>query len=417
VARYAEIRRRETLERARELVLSDYHNTMVAGGDALDDELSSAGDIGDSKALLDQSGTFAMQKLKFETCQVSLAACRLLKLVHEVMKQACSSASAKVANILFQSARDCLEIFLAIVPLRFSDVINTVPRMGAVYYNDCLYIAHNSTLLTHRYRHELGKVDEVLQHTAGFVDFIPRFRSTGDQVMTSHLEDQRVALAELVSRIHINPEGVPATSSSEKSDPLTDSPSTAVRPGTLLKGGLKLAERITQNLKSATSREIMPDSEVVFNDEESAAVVVRHLEQLSSQWLGVLQEPAYSRLTGFLLECVLRDCMAPVLAAECISESAATDINRLYRTIARAKLLLPHESKDEDQLSRICPSFNKFCALTDLLEYSLSEVAEWLPRKKFASFTGNEMTALIKALFEDTSKRQGILTSILEMSS
>ena len=79
--------------------------------------------------------------------------------------------------------------------------------------------------------------------------------------------------------------------------------------------------------------------------------------------------------------------------------------------------MLPQESKDDDQLGRICPSFNKFIALTDLLEYSLSEVAEWLPRKKFASFTGNEMTALIKALFEDTSKRQGILTSILEMSS
>lgn len=34
VARYAEIRRREILERARELVLSDYHNTMIAAGDA-----------------------------------------------------------------------------------------------------------------------------------------------------------------------------------------------------------------------------------------------------------------------------------------------------------------------------------------------------------------------------------------------
>ena len=35
-ARYVEIRRREILERARELVLSDYHNTMIAAGDAMD---------------------------------------------------------------------------------------------------------------------------------------------------------------------------------------------------------------------------------------------------------------------------------------------------------------------------------------------------------------------------------------------
>lgn len=59
-----------------------------------------------------------------------------------------------------------------------------------MYYNDCLYIAHNSTLLTHRYRHELGKLNEALLHSAGFVDFLPRFRSAGDQVMTNQLVPQ-----------------------------------------------------------------------------------------------------------------------------------------------------------------------------------------------------------------------------------
>jgi CRISPR/Cas system CMR-associated protein Cmr5 small subunit len=38
--RFAEIRRREILERARELVLSDYHNTMIASGDALEGKFS-----------------------------------------------------------------------------------------------------------------------------------------------------------------------------------------------------------------------------------------------------------------------------------------------------------------------------------------------------------------------------------------
>lgn len=56
-------------------------------------------------------------------------------------------------------------------------------------------------------------------------------------------------------------------------------------------------------------------------------------------------------------------------------------------------------------------------ALTDLLEYSLGDVAEWLPKKKFSSFTGQEMTSLIKALFEDTDKRLQILQSILAMAS
>ena len=62
-----------------------------------------------------------MQALQFESCQVSLASCRMLKLIHEVMKQACISSRA-VASVLFLSARDCLELFLAIIPVRYSAV-------------------------------------------------------------------------------------------------------------------------------------------------------------------------------------------------------------------------------------------------------------------------------------------------------
>ena len=236
---FADLRRREILSAARELVLSDYHNTMLAAGDAAEDELASAGDIGDARAALEQSVSFAMQKLKFDSCQTSLAACRLLKLVHEVMRQASSTSSScggsggnsaanaatgttiapspsssasasaqQVSHALFQAARDCLELFMAIVPMQFADVIVTVPRMGAVFYNDCLYIAHNCTLISHAYRHEMGRnVSEILQHTVGFADFIPRLRSLGDSVLVRHIEEQKKTLAELVRRIHISPAG------------------------------------------------------------------------------------------------------------------------------------------------------------------------------------------------------------------
>lgn len=41
-------------------------------------------------------------------------------------------------------------------------------------------------------------------------------------------------------------------------------------------------------------------------------------------------------------------------------------------------------------------SWTKFCALTDLLEFSLADISEWLPRRKFAMFTGQEMSSLIR---------------------
>lgn len=63
--------------------------------------LCALGDVGDAKAILENSGSFNMQALRFEPCQVSLAACRLLKLVHEVMKLATIS-SPYVAETLYR---------------------------------------------------------------------------------------------------------------------------------------------------------------------------------------------------------------------------------------------------------------------------------------------------------------------------
>jgi hypothetical protein len=178
------------------------------------------------------------------------------------------------------------------------------------------------------------------------------------------------------------------------------------------------------------------------NDEESASLVVRHLERLRGQWQGVLQDVVYERALGYLVEGVLRALMLPVLDADCITESAGGDISRVFRVIQKTRAVFPSAAvvggagggtgsggsgagstgggwatAEDDGLGKAAASWSKFCALTDLLEYSLSEVAEWLPRRKFAAFTGSEMTGLIKALFEDSPRRQGILKSILEMTS
>jgi len=273
---FADLRRREILKTAREVVLSDYHNTMMAMGDATEDELSSAGDIGDPRAALEVSvSSFALQKLKFDPCQTSLAACRLLKLINDVMRQAAApSASPQVAHVLFQSARDCLELFMAIVPMQFAHIIEHNARMGAVFYNDCLYIAHNCTLISHRYRAELGEIDAVLSSTVGFLDFIPRLRSLGDRCLSRHIEAQKAQLETLVGNINISPDGMVSTSkpsttgagggsgsgaAKSSSGSASGTGSGAGRVG-LLSGGLALAGKIGSKIKQGLS-----ESDALYN--------------------------------------------------------------------------------------------------------------------------------------------------------
>eukprot|EP00596_Hydrurales_sp_CCMP1899_P008559 CAMPEP_0119049468 /NCGR_PEP_ID=MMETSP1177-20130426/64842_1 /TAXON_ID=2985 /ORGANISM="Ochromonas sp, Strain CCMP1899" /LENGTH=658 /DNA_ID=CAMNT_0007026749 /DNA_START=596 /DNA_END=2572 /DNA_ORIENTATION=- len=417
-SRFAEVRRKEILGRGRDLLLSDYHNTMLAGGDATEDDPASAGDIGDPSAIMEHSGSFSMQALQFENCQVSLAACRILKLVHDVMKQACASSPC-LAAMLYQSARDCFELFMAIIPVRFADVIDTVPRMGAVLYNDSCYIAHNCTLITHFYKEELGKIDISLQNNCGFIDFIPRIRAMGEKCLSGHVEEQRATLSELVTRINLNP----ANDAEGRKNTSRNGLVGAVG-GALLKniGGLGgLGDFAARSMGgNAKEKGVLSTDRFLtesVNDEESAGLVVRHLERLMGQWQGVLQEIVYDRVIGYLLEDVLRAVMRPILETDCVTESAGGDISRVFRTVQRARSVFIINGSDNEAVCKIVPSWSKFCALTDLLEYSLSEVAEWLPRRKFSSFTGSEMNKLIKALFEDSPRRKGILNSILEMTS
>ena len=411
--RFAGMRRAEILGRGRDLLLSDYHNTMVATGDASEDDPASAGNVGDPTAMLEHSGSISLKTLHFESCQVSLAACRVLKLVHEVMRQACQAGtSPALAAMLYQSARDCLELFLAIVPVRFADVIDTVPRMGAVLYNDCCYMAHNCTLITHTYKEDLGKVDSALQDNSGFIDFIPRFRSLGEQCLTRHLDDQRAALADLVARVNITP-------ASERSKLQGVSPAglSGVGGTAPAAGDGPTQREADEGSPSAAAAAAATAESVPENDEASAALVVRHLERLRGQWQGVLQDVVYERVVGYLLEGALRALMQPVMEAGRITESAGGDICRLYRVVQRARNSFAVTSANDDNTLRAVASWVKFCVLTDLLGYSLSEVAEWLKRRKFVSFTGNEMSAIVKALFEDSARRQSVLKSILEMTT
>lgn len=471
---YSDMRRRELLEGARDVVLSDYHNTMTGTGDAAEDELSTAGDIGNSGALLEQSVSFALQSLKFDSCQISLTSCRLLKYVHEVLKLACS-ASAALANVYFHVARDCLDMFMTIVPVRFADAIYDSPRMGAVFFNDCLYIAHNVTLITHKYRHELGKIDEQFTHTVGFADFIPRLRTLGDQCLMGHAEHHRNLIANMVvARMKITPSGV----SREQEGVVgvggfigaigaaVPKVNVEVRPGGLFSAGQQLAgyfmggggsseaaaaaaelrhnTHTTTDLGGGLSTGSENRPTVDINNEDGAEMVERHLFMLSQQWQSVLQETAYIRLIGFLLESTIALLMAPLMQnCDCISENAGSDIARIYRVVQKSACLTIGAASDVDLtsssasslssslpssaassaddisslLNRICPSWRKFLALTDLLEYSLSEIAEQLPRRKFASFTGSELSALIRALFDDSPRRQSVLDAIIQMSS
>jgi hypothetical protein len=290
--------------------------------------------------------------------------------LHEILELACQS-SAQLAHILYQTSRDSLELFLAIIPLRFCDVLETVPRMGALFYNDCMYIAHNLTILAHAHHQGLARAEPALQGCVGYIDFLPRFRAAGDKCLTKHVEEQQNTLTELISKIHV----------------------TTTEPNDTGKSNSSL---------------------IVYNNDEAAIVVVRHFDRLRGQWQEILQEPVYDRILGYLIEGVVRKIMEPALQADCISVSAASQIAKLMKTLQDMRAVM--RVTDDDSISVVVGSWMKFLALQQLLEYNLTDIAEALQKRKFSSFTANELSNLVKALFEESPRRLNMLSAITQMS-
>jgi hypothetical protein len=333
------IRRRDILSKGREYILADYHNVMMASGDAAEDEVSSAGNIGDPQAMLEQSGSYAMQALAFDPCQISLAACRIMKLAHEVFKQL-HDASVNTKSMLIQSVRDCLELFLFMIPVRYAETIHTSQRMGAVFYNDCLYIAHNTTLLTHIYRNSIDQQQQVLS----FVDMIPRFRAAGEAILTKHMDEAMKQIRAHVEAANINP------------------------------------------LSASAGKAVTIQSVVVDNNELAVESLIRLFSKLHEEWHDVLQQVVYDRVVHHLFDSMLNILMAPLFAGDCtcITETAASDISRLFRSIQAIREVAFTRSADNEEAdayaSLTLGAWSKFTALTDLLEYSLADIADWLPR-------------------------------------
>jgi hypothetical protein len=68
-----------------------------------------------------------------------------------------------------------------------------------------------------------------------------------------------------------------------------------------------------------------------------------------------------------------------------------------------------------DKMILPCMSWKKFLLLTDLLDYSLYDIADALSTHQCSVFTSKEMIQLIGALFEESPKRQALLESIQQM--
>lgn len=78
------------------------------------------------------------------------------------------------------------------MPQRHAEALTTLPRLAALFHNDCLLLAHACLgPLVHAYRH---KLPAPLNRTATCVDLAPALRSLGEQALLRQLAVQQVGV-------------------------------------------------------------------------------------------------------------------------------------------------------------------------------------------------------------------------------
>ncbi|CAN0284502.1 unnamed protein product, partial [Discosporangium mesarthrocarpum] len=245
--RFAARRRRSLLSEARALMLGDYHNSVEQPhinnpadvGAAPPDGDGAGGGSGAGSRQKRVTGEDSISRIEGHyssrnsrgwkarvfwggRCQVTAVARGLVDLVHSTLDEACSEkVPLQCAKELFRTARDILELFRAVVPVHHGNTIDSVPRMGALFHNDCLFLAMHCLVMGQRCRKMLPPS---LRLRSTMVDMAPLFRELGQASLSGQVHRQRLQLEEFFRGVKVTGPGGgrdPSSSPSSASANLT----------------------------------------------------------------------------------------------------------------------------------------------------------------------------------------------------
>jgi len=384
--RFGEKRRTTILSEGRDILLkSDYHNATTVGVD-----VPTKPNPADAPLEFDETDD-GMSIFALHKCSISQVASNLMTLCLKTMDEAvdprsCATSAANVAlpQQLYRTARELLDLYRAIIPAAHGSEIASVPRTAAILHNDCVFFAHNCLTLGLEYKEKfLASGDDApttarLRQLCTFVDLVPPFRELAERTMGSMIDRQKAQLLEVVgARISI------------------------------------LRDALREN-----------ESVVEWTDAETALTAgTYHLRHLSQAWRPVLSRDIYARAMGNLVDTIFSLYLDQVLSAHDISEPAGNFIGALFRNATRSM----SELFDEDvtgsagasassageltatKIARAGSYGEKIDAVGKFMFMSLTDINAGLGDGTFKSVTGQELSKLIVAAFDDSQKRADTL--------
>ncbi|KAI4384943.1 hypothetical protein MLD38_003027 [Melastoma candidum] len=132
----------------------------------------------------DASGRVVDLLFLSEKCLVSTAASELMKLVHQTLKDVCSSSNRLVLD-MYHAVRDAILLYEAIIPIKQEKQLDGINQVAVLMHNDYLYIAQEVLALAFLYRPEFP---DPIKERIVFVDLAPRLHLKAEQVLQRQIQ-------------------------------------------------------------------------------------------------------------------------------------------------------------------------------------------------------------------------------------
>lgn len=202
---YATKRRQTILSQGRDLLRRGYNDSVKITGATercnLDASVGSSKKSkgGGSSAVSADSDDVESGAFHVPNYRVSAAAHDVVELAHQTLLEACA-AEPTCARLLFQTSRDVLFLFRAVVPTLYASDIANDARAAMLFHNDCLYVAHHMLTIGHQYK---PRLPAPLSRIATMVDMVPAFRDASEKALVTFARAQADELAAGVAALPV----------------------------------------------------------------------------------------------------------------------------------------------------------------------------------------------------------------------
>jgi centromere/kinetochore protein ZW10 len=264
--------------------------------------------------------------------------------------------------------RSVMDMYCDVLVNYHKDSLRQLPQHAAFALTNTMYLSHACLILTLEAKARLPK--EVISQGLSFADLVAKLRAVGVAVFQEQMRLQRDQLKAIIAEIEL------ASCSGEAHLP--------------------------------------PQAEKCLKQ------VLHQLNHLQVVWSSVLPQSVYCRSIGIILNSVVEELVAKVLALEDIAADSATEISSLLSLLEdRAPQVYEQEenqkSTSRHMVNKYVKSWLKLKQLIFVLNAGLKEIEErWADGKGPLAneFSAEDMKHIIRALFQNTDRRAAVLAKI-----